>query len=187
MKMRKIPILVLLLTLCLLPVQSFALSLVMNGNSYYGPVQFHATIYSWGRDYATNGEPFPFDHSGSGTNRVDTYGLITVDTIDGLNPNTLAWESVWTSKPTEALEGMFWGLSDDQGYMNGDGKVVFNEINGKIALYLDTTRDLSIVNNPQTPPNGSPNWIPTDNYNATDGSLFLTANFVPGIIIGDST
>ncbi len=160
-----------------------AFQLTMNGESYTGPVQFHITVYSYGTIYGQN--QVPFDLGGNGTGKVNTYGLLSVDTIDGLNKTTGTWESVWTSSSAEAIEGMFWGLQDDQVYVNADGKYVFNEIGGQAALYIGT-RDLSIINNPQTPTN-DPNWQPTDLYNATNGTLFLTANFVPGIIDGDNT
>jgi len=178
-RMKKIALLTLLIAAVAVPAFAFDLG------GYTGPVQFHISVYSWGRTYSSSDLP---NYNGSGTGRVDTYGLITVDTIDGLDSTTGTWNIIWTPSATERLEGLFWGLSDDVGYVNPDGKFIFNEINGQIELYLNGPSDnpLSILNDPQVPPDGNPNWKPTDNYNATDGQLFLTANFVPGIITGDN-
>lgn len=162
---------------------AFAFQMLMDGLPYNGPVQFHVTVYSYGTVYAPSA--LPFDLGGPGTSTVNTYGLVSVDSIDGLRPSTLTYESVWNSTSTDAIQGLFGGLRDDLAYINPDGKFVFNEVGGKVKLY-EGPRSLSIVNDPQVPTAGDPTWEPTDIYGIVNGPLFLSADFVPGILTGDT-
>lgn len=160
---------------------AFAFQLQMNGNPYLGQVQFKYNNWDYGTLYNPGTS---FDLNGNGSGYVDSYGIVQVTEIQGRTSGG-TWSSIWTPSATEAIEGWFYGLSDDKVNLNGSGQGTIYSIGGTIELYLSPGQDLNILAGPQLP--GATGWVPTDNYNATNGSLFLKADFVPGIVSGDAT
>lgn len=156
---------------------SQALAFSLGG--YTGEIQFKYNNWDYGTLYAPG---TVIDHGGSGSGQTDAYGIVSVSVIQGRDAGG-NWVNLWTPTATEAIEGIFYGLSDDKvnfGATSGD----IQAIGGKFALYLGT---------PNLKPNAGPglvpalNTAPADIWDATDGTLFLTADFVPGIIPGDLT
>jgi len=182
MKKCKIVLMMLSLVLVFGTFSTFAFELKLGGNPYFGPMQFQYTNYDYGTLYAPS---TVLDHGGAGSGMVDSYGIVRVSVIQGLNPITHNWTNLWSSSATESLEGLFWGLSDDKVNLDANGAGTIYSVGGKIELYLDTTENLDPSAGPQVP--GAVGWKPADLYNATDGTLFLSADFVPGIVTGDLT
>jgi len=164
----------LLIAMLLMATNAFAFSL----GGYTGPVEFDISIFSYGTFDPNNFAEF--NNNGAGTGSTNTYGLVIVNSIKGYNANTGTYNlTLWSASATEAIEGIFWGLSDTQAVANGDGSVTFYEVGGNIELYLGTPNLTIVGNDPQIP--GNTTWKPADNYYYSDGTKFLTATFVPGI------
>ena len=160
-----------------------AFELTMGGSPYLGQIQLKYNNWDYGTLYNPGTS---FDNGGSGSGSVDSWGVIQITEIQGRTSGG-TWATVWSPSATEALEGWFYGLSDDKVNLDAKAQGTIYSIGGKIELYLSPAQDLSIVAGPQLPTPGNPAWVPTDNYNATNGSLFLSADFVPGIVWNDAT
>jgi len=161
--------------------QAFAFSLEMNGNPYLGPIQFKYNDYDWGTIYGAN---TIFDNEGAGSGETNSYGIFNVTQILG-QTNVGTWVEVWSPTASEALEGWFYGLSDDKVDLNASGQGTIYSVGGIIEMYLGS-QNMNITAGPNAvaPTLGNP---PTDNWDAADGTLFLSANFVPGAALTDTT
>jgi len=163
--------------------QSFAFSLMMNGEPYYGPVQFKYNNWDYGTLYQVGTS---IDHEGEGSGSVDSWGIFRVSVIEGYDSISGLWKTVWSPTSTESLKGWFYGLSDDKVNIGLDGKGTIYSVGGILEMYLGPD-NLTPNAGPQIPPSGNMSWVPTDLYHVTDGTLFLSAAFVPGISLTDST
>jgi len=182
--MKKISTMIMLMCILLLASHTFAFELYLNGDVYRGPIKAKYQNWDWGTLYAPG---TVIDHGGAGSGKTNSWGLIKISQIFGKDINN-QWAQVWSPTPTEALEGWFYGLSDDKVNLNGAGQGTIYTIGGKIDIYLGPQNMMESVG--PTGANSIPGgmgWVPTDLYNATDGGLFLSGMFVPGIVIGDLT
>jgi len=148
---------------------------------YTGEIQFKYNNWDFGRTYAPNTS---IDNGGAGSGLTDNYGIVSVTNIQGRDSNGL-WYDLWNpSMSGENIEGMFYGTSDNKVELtNGSGHIY--SIGGQLDLYLNTgAGNLT----PNVGPGGVPVLpnAPADIWNATDGTPFLSASFVPGIVVGDA-
>lgn len=168
---------------------AFAFSLINpdNGDSYYGPIQFKYNNYDYGTLYAP-GTNFT-NNPATGSGKIDNWGILSVSSILGRNQYG-SWVNVWTPSTTEAITGWFSGLSDYDVNINASGSGHIYSVApgaapngfGQIEMYLQTSQNLNVNAGSQIPTPGDLSWQPTDLYNITSGSLFLAANWVPGIV-----
>lgn len=160
--------------------EAMAFGLSLDGiNPYYGEVQFKFNNWDYGQLYGAN---TTINHGGAGSGRTDSYGVLQVTEIQGRNSGG-TWQTAWAPTASEALEGWFYGISDDRvNLVNGTGTIY--STGGLIQLFLGP-RNLNILAGPGTVP--ALGLAPTDNWNASDGTLFLQGDFVPGIVMGDNT
>jgi hypothetical protein len=160
------------------PVFAFDLS------GYTGPIQFKYNNWDEGTLYSPDTQ---IDNKGKGSGIVDGWGIVDVTNIQGKNAKG-KWYDLWTPGSSgESIEGMVYGLSDDIVNIGAGGTGTIENIGGKIVLYLQSGQDVGNLDpsvgpqlNPANP-NNNENWVPTDYWNATDGQLFLQADFVGGI------
>ncbi|MDY0360352.1 MAG: PEP-CTERM sorting domain-containing protein [Desulforegulaceae bacterium] len=163
-----------------------------------GPINIKANVYSIGTDYsnendltnpAFTGPDFGFNYGGSGTGGTNTYGLISITSIQIDSNNDGGWENYWSQTTGEWIVGYFWGLSDNELFATDSGYTV-NEVGGYVNLYKSTT-GLDIATGPTVTPDYDgltdlemPDWTV---WNATgDNNLWLSADFTPGVVIGDT-
>jgi|GEM_PF-634321 hypothetical protein len=187
-----------LLFLC---TESFAFSVALPN----GPLNIKLNTYSIGTDYSDYDNPdnpaysetgnpasfTGFDYGGAGSGGTNTYGLLSLSSIQTDSNNDGVWENVWSQTAGEYIIGHFWGLSDNQFLYNQDsGQYRFNEIGGYVNLYKSTT-GLTTASGPMPVPDYDglldsemPDWNLWNGYG--DGDLWVSADFTPGVIIGDS-
>jgi hypothetical protein len=169
-------------------------------NITVGDVQFKFNIFSIGTDYsdltdpnnpaATGGVFTGFDYGGLGSGGVNTYALLSLSSIQQKDAFGV-YQNVWSQTANEWIVGYTWGLSDDEAFTTTTG-FGFNSVGGEINLYQSTTGlDLSTGPVPIPDYDGltaaqEPVW---STWNATGdlNSLWLSADFAPGSVIGDTT
>jgi hypothetical protein len=112
-----------------------------------------------------------------GDGNTDSFAIYKVTSIVDSDGNVIWWQG----KGGEYLEGWAYGLDDYKETMSTTVAGSIDSVGGKIALYLGTTSNLLTgVAGPLVPYSGLN--APTDVWNVTDGSPFLTLDFVPGIV-----
>jgi len=158
-----------------------AFQLLMDGSPYTGEIQFKYNNWDYGTLYAPGTS---FDLGGAGTGATNSYGVFQVTNIQGRTSGG-TWKDVWTPTASETLEGWFYGLSDDKVNLSALGQGTIYSIGGTIEMYLGVP-DLNVTSGPNAAPPalGSP---PTDTWSVSNGSLFLSASFVPGVALTDVT
>jgi hypothetical protein len=164
---------------------------------YSGPIEIKYNNWDYGTLY---GPGTSFDHQGSGSGNTDSYGVVSVTQILGRNSTNTLWVPIWQTSASESLEGWFYGLSDDKVNISASGSGTIKDIGGKIELYLQNGAGSQNLNpssgsNVTVLPGPPPTTIenppalgnpPVDTWNATDGTLFLSATFRP-VVTGDGT
>lgn len=154
---------------------------------YKGPVTLKINSWDVGTLYppGTNNPP-----DGIPSGYTDSWGIFEVTNIQAENSNG-SLVDIWNPTMSgEYLQGWFYGLSDDGAVFDGSGSGNIWTTGGHVELYLDTTNNFAPNVGPSTNSGVHPStWVPTDLYGLTDGTLFLTADFIPGIRAGwgDST
>lgn len=172
--MKKVILTLALLMLAVTPAMAFDLG------GYVGEFQFKYNNWDYGTLYMPGTS---FDNGGQGTGATNSYGIFQVTSVQGRDSGG-SWYDVWTPTTNEKLVGWFYGLSDDKVNIAAAGNGTIYSVGGKIEMYL--------VSNSITP-NAGPGVVPalgsapTDIWGVDDGTLFLSANFVPGIVLGDAT
>lgn len=171
--MKKVLIAVAMLMLAVSPALAFDLG------GYLGPVTFVFANLDTGTLY-----PADTSLTGQADGEGDSFGILTVVSI--LNSNTLT--PVWSPSAGEAIEGWFYGIDDNDVTLNGVGQGTIESVGGKVDLYLSTPNLLTTTGPVPTMPMADLN-APTDIWNVTDGTLFLSLDLVPGIntLSGDLT
>lgn len=170
-------------------------------------INIKPNVYSIGTDYSDYDDPdnpaysktgdptsfSGFDYGGAGSGGTNTYGFLSIATLQWDSNNDGVWENFWSQTEDEWIIGHFWGLSDNQLIYNEDDNIFrFNEIGGHINLYKSTTGlDLTAAPNPVPDYDGLldselPDWNIWNGYGDM-GDLWLSADFTPGTLIGDST
>jgi hypothetical protein len=166
----------LLLTLVLVLV-AVSPALAFDLGSYVGPVVFDFQNYDVGTIW-----PSGFANSADG--KTDSFAVLTVAAITKPDSTVL-----WSQTPGEAIEGMVYGLDDDDVAIGIVGPLTFfaiNSIGGKVDLYLGS-QDLNQSAEPKPTMPFAGLGAPTDLWNATNGASFLSLEFVPGIDIDNTT
>ncbi|MFP4472683.1 MAG: PEP-CTERM sorting domain-containing protein [Candidatus Omnitrophota bacterium] len=141
---------------------------------YTGGVTFDFVNWDVGTTYDADTS---FEDGADGD--ADSFGLVRVDTIDALGGNPL-WQS---TAANESLQGWFYGLDDNTVDIGSDYSGTIESIGGYVDLYLvqgGQTLDPLAAPAPTTPMTGLS--APADQWNATDGELFLRLEFVPGVV-----
>jgi hypothetical protein len=167
--MNKLTLLVLGLGVMLVgatPASAFSLA-----NNYQGPLKFKFVDFSDGQLYQSSSGGY-----GNADNTEDAWGIFKVTSIqsdDGFN--TTLW---FDGKDGEELTGIYYGLDDDFWTIDDDGGLNIQSVGAKIDMYLDSG---TLFNASPGPGARVGNTYPA----VTDGSLFLTADFAPGIKYGD--
>jgi hypothetical protein len=142
---------------------------------YLGGVKFKFNNYDFGTLYVP---PVNNPPNGGWSGLTDSYGIFSITNI-----TNLGFTNLWVQTPGEALEGWFYGLSDDGQVLDGTGSGNIWTMGGILEVYLGVN-NLDATAGPGVAP-VLPN-PPADIWNVTDGALFLSAIFVPGIT-GDPT
>lgn len=150
---------------------------------YTGPLVVKFNSWDYGTLYApgTNNPP-----DGVSSGNTNSWGILKVTSITAAN--SFGDEvNVWTPSKTESLEGMFYGISDDGVVLNSVGTGNIWSKGGRLDVYLSPAQNLAANVGPSTNAGVHPqSWVPTDLYNiqSDGGTLFLSADFVPGIRAG---
>ncbi|MCD4781145.1 MAG: PEP-CTERM sorting domain-containing protein [Candidatus Omnitrophica bacterium] len=174
--MKKLLITAIILTFGIVP-SAHAFSL----GGYTGSVTFDFINYDVGTTYNAN-----TNIVNGADGQGDSYGIIKNFTI--IDPNTA--QPLWQSSANESIEGVFYGIDDNNVSINPDYSGTIDSIGGFLDLYLSTSNlnpvggtapavPLADLNNPYA--------AGTDPWNASDGTLFLRLAFVPGASIVDPT
>jgi len=169
-------LLIILAVLCLSCVITGSSAMAFTLGDYSGMLKFKFNDWDYGTLYG------PTDNAPDGVSSgsTDSYGIFTVTSITDLLGNNL-----WSQTAGEALEGWFYGLSDDGQVIDGNFSGNIWSTGGKLEMYLGP-RNLNPTTGPgAVPALGSAPAI--DLWNAADGSLFLSADFVPGITADATT
>jgi len=185
----------LLLTLAMVMlVVSPAMAFDLGG--YAGEVTFVFSNYDIGTVYpASTNTTYTQGVSLPGDGKGDSFAILTVNSILDASSSNL-----WSQTSSEALEGVFYGLDDWIVVLDSNGGGTIESVGGHMDLFIGS-RDLDVdaVNPfPRSPgPSGDMTLafpyddytVGTDPWNATNGTLFLSVDLVPGINanVGDST
>lgn len=157
---------------------AFAFSLA---GGYLGPVKFKFSNYEKMYDPRDPQHPdYPDYYYNNGDGVEDNYGIFYVTGIysaDGFNTE------LWTPSASEELTGVFYGIDIQSMSVGAGGDLNVQSVGGWLDTYLDITPDFDASQGQSG--YFDTNGIPHDEYTtATDGTLFLSTMFVPGI---DST
>jgi len=169
--MKKLSILAATIGLLLLSsTQSHAFTLAGN---YQGPLKFKFTDFSTGNLYQSSSAGY-----GQANGTEDAWGIFKVSSIqsDDLNATTLWFDG----KDGEQLTGIYHGLDDDFWKVDPvTGSLNIQSVNAKLELYLDSSTAFNAIPGPSA-------RLGAGSYpTVTDGALFLSADFAPGIKYGD--
>jgi hypothetical protein len=147
---------------------------------YSGLIEIKYDNWDYGKLYDPNTH---FDKGNPAVlTETDSYGIVNVTQILAWNPISHLYNvSLWVPTGSEAIKGIFYGMEDNKVDINSTGGGTINDIGGRIELFLGANNL-----NPSAGPGLVPaaNTAPTDIWNATDGTSFLTADFMP-VIKGD--
>lgn len=158
--------------LALAIVVSFAFSgnAITFSNSYSGAVDIKFSDWS-------NGQLYPTDSNGYGQNdgQEDAYGIFKVSTFK----TPLAQTVWWDGKDGVELTGLYYGIDDDYWTVDTTG-VDIKSIGGRLEIYEDASQDFD-------PSLGPAAYDPVAKTytGATNGSLWLAIDFVPGIMFNN--
>jgi hypothetical protein len=121
--------------------------------------------------------PFLAGTYGNADGTEDGWGILKVTTIADLADNVL-WQD---GDNGEELTGIYYNIDDDYYLPLAGGGVNIQSVGAKMDLYLDSSQDYDPTGGPGARTGVS--TYPT----ATNGSLFLSLDFVPGIKYGNGT
>ena len=170
--------LILLLIGGFLLTSSLAFGFTLGG--YMGKIELKFNNWDYGTIYPANTNNPP---DGGGSGLTDSYGIFRITSIEAIvSP---AMPALWTPTLSENLEGWFYGLSDDGAVIDGSGAGNIWTTGGFFEVYIGPF-NLNQGAGPGGVPT-LPNPPASDIWNATDGTLFLSAQFIPGIVPGDLT
>jgi len=192
--MRKLSLVLALLSLGLVFTTSQALAFSLAGG-YLGPVKFKISDWSYGTTYTP--VPGGWNPSWDNTGTVvisdstygqaatypgeDAWGIAKITSIEDLVGNQL-WSDI--SAP-EQLTIIYYGIDDDYVAASGGGFNV-KSVAGFLDVYIQSKADpLYTAFDPTSGPGGRTGIAsyPT----VTDGSIFLSGMFVPGVQFGDGS
>lgn len=170
--MKKVLFAIAMLMLVASPAMAFDLG------GYIGPIVFDFQNYDVGTIWQSG-----FTNSADGN--TDSFAVLTIEAITKPDSTVL-----WSQTPSEAIEGMVYGIDDDDVVItSASGLTIFaiNSIGGKVDLYLGP-QDLNQSAGPKPTMPMTGLGAPTDIWNATNGPVhFLSLEFVPGIDIDNTT
>ncbi len=167
--MKKVLFVLVALGMFLCVSQAYAFSLSTAAGDYFGPVEFKFSDFSSGVLYDESSDGYE-----QSDDVEDAWGIFKVSTI-----KTPAAQTVWfDTKNGDELTGIFYGIDDDFWALDGSG-INIQSISGHIDLYLDAAENFDPTGGPLARTGDS--TYPT----VTDGALFLSLDFVPGIKYGN--
>jgi len=145
-------------------------------NNYTGPLEIKFSDWSTGALYDQSSGGY-----GQQDGTADSYGIFKIFTFKDLVGNTL-WADGLTNP--EELTGVYYDMDDDFWSVTPDGlggfDVNIQAVGGKIDIYLDDSKDFDPTKGPvgahETLSSGGSTYD-----TVTDGDLFLSLEFVPGI------
>lgn len=156
---------------------------------YLGPVKFKFSDWSIGTTYSPNdqGQWVPSDGGtnipnatyGNADKVENAWGIAKVTSIEDLDGNQL-WSEISSN---EQLSIIYYGIDDDYVAASGGGFNV-QSVGGNFDIYLQNKADAGYT---AFVPNGGPGARLTQSTypTVTDGTLFLSGQFTPGINYGD--
>lgn len=146
---------------------------------YLGPVKFKFSNFEEMRDPSGGASYYVNDGNGI----EDNWGVFQVTEIradDGTN--TLLWNGVGVGGTNEELTGVFYDIDIQCMVVDSIGQLKVQSVGGRLDVYLDPTPDFDASLGTGGYYNLLTPGIAHDEYTtATDGSLFLSTVFIPGI------
>jgi hypothetical protein len=171
-------LLVALLALGLTAVSAPAFAFDLGG--YTGPVTMHFSGFTRSED--------PKFASDLGAN--ETWGIIQLDSVtiaDLSSPNYN--DPLWSKNDNnERIYGLIYGLTDNNIVDHGGGNVTIDQKGGQFVLFMSSAAGHTgeyLLNNPDTRRTALNQYDSVTNIAGSD--LFLSGDFVPGVVSGDGT
>jgi hypothetical protein len=168
--MKKVQLLAIILGICALAIAPTSADAFSLKNDYFGPLEFKFSDFSDGTLHGTSSGGY-----GNADLNEDGWGIFKIATIKSPAAQTLWFDG----KDGEELTGIYYGIDDDFWSVAGNGSINIQSVSGHIDIYLDGTPDFNPTGGPGARTGAGA--YPT----VTDGSLFLSLDFVPGIKYGD--
>ncbi len=167
--MKKVLLTLAIMSLAVSPVLAFDLG------GYSGQVIFDFQNYDAGTIW-----PSSFSNGSDGN--TDSFALLTIQSISDQSSNV-----IWSQTAAEAIEGIAYGIDDDDVLVVPGSPTFYgiNSVGGKVDLYIGT-RDLLLGALPPSMPYAGLG-APADSWNATNGTPFLSLDFVSGIDLDNTT